>query len=187
MAPSPLRSSCISEIYSGRRLRRNTLSVSEHLLWTCYFPYSNLSQCKVNIIFLYFKIMKTKVCALSVICPLGILSGLRCLHSSHVSHQITFQSTVLKWWRVSGPQNWDPLLDLATAHLPSGSLTENKKVKWVVLFCFIGLPGWLSGKIYIYPSANAGDSRDAGSIPGSKRSPGVGNGNCSGILAWKIP
>ena len=28
---------------------------------------------------------------------------------------------------------------------------------------------------------------DAGSIPGSGRSPGVGNGNSSSILAWKIP
>ena len=82
-------------------------------------------------------------------CPLRILSGLCCLHSSHFSHQIAFQSTVLKWLRISGPQNCDPLLDLATAHLPSGSLTENKKVKWVVLFCFIGLPGWLSGNTYI--------------------------------------
>ena len=27
------------------------------------------------------------------------------------------------------------------------------------------------------PPANAGDTRDAGSIPGSGRSPGVGNGN----------
>ena len=33
--------------------------------------------------------------------------------------------------------------------------------------------------------ANAGDSRDAGSIPGSGRSPGVGNGS-SGILVWRI-
>ena len=31
--------------------------------------------------------------------------------------------------------------------------------------------------------ANAGDVRDAGSIPGSGRSPGEGNGT----LAWKIP
>ena len=28
-----------------------------------------------------------------------------------------------------------------------------------------------------YPPANAGDTRDAGLIPGSGRSPGVGNGN----------
>ena len=34
---------------------------------------------------------------------------------------------------------------------------------------------------------NVGDTRDAGSIPGSGRSPGVGNGNSSSILAWKIP
>ena len=34
---------------------------------------------------------------------------------------------------------------------------------------------------------NAGDTRDVGSIPGSGRSPGVGSGNHSRILAWKIP
>ena len=37
------------------------------------------------------------------------------------------------------------------------------------------------------PDANAGDTRDVGSIPGSGRSPGVGNGNHSSILAWGIP
>ena len=43
--------------------------------------------------------------------------------------------------------------------------------------------GFLGGSVVIYiyiyinPSANARDSRNAGSIPGSKRSPGVGNGN----------
>ena len=35
------------------------------------------------------------------------------------------------------------------------------------------------------PPANAGDIRDVGSIPGSGRSPGEGNGNHSSILAWK--
>ena len=34
------------------------------------------------------------------------------------------------------------------------------------------------------PPANAGDTRDAGLLPGSGRSHAVGNG-C--ILAWKIP
>ena len=33
--------------------------------------------------------------------------------------------------------------------------------------------------------ADAGDTRDAGSEPGSGRSPGVGNGNP--LLAWRIP
>ena len=35
--------------------------------------------------------------------------------------------------------------------------------------------------------ANAGDARDQDLIPGSGRSPGVGNGNPLSILAWKIP
>ena len=35
--------------------------------------------------------------------------------------------------------------------------------------------------------ANAGDTRDMGSIPGSGRSPGEGNGNPPSFLAWKIP
>ena len=36
------------------------------------------------------------------------------------------------------------------------------------------------------PPANTGDMRDAGSILGLGRSPGGGNGNHSGILAWNI-
>ena len=33
--------------------------------------------------------------------------------------------------------------------------------------------------------ANAGDLRDVGSIPGSRRSPGEGNGTHSSIFAWR--
>lgn len=47
----------------------------------------------------------------------------------------------------------------------------------------MGLPRWLSGK---ESASNAGDTGDAGSIPGSGRYPGVGNGNPLSI-AWKIP
>ena len=46
-----------------------------------------------------------------------------------------------------------------------------KKVQRVLY----GLPRWLSGKESL-PSS-AGDARDEGSIPGSGRSPGKGNGN----------
>ena len=35
--------------------------------------------------------------------------------------------------------------------------------------------------------ASACSAGDIGSIPGSGRSPGEGNGNHSGTLAWKIP
>ena len=37
------------------------------------------------------------------------------------------------------------------------------------------------------PPANAGEVRDADSVPGSGRSPGEGNGKHSSILAWRIP
>ena len=37
------------------------------------------------------------------------------------------------------------------------------------------------------PSVNAGDKRDAGSIPGSGRSPRAGHATHSSILAWRIP
>ena len=35
--------------------------------------------------------------------------------------------------------------------------------------------------------ASACNVEDLGSIPGSGRSPGEGNGNHSSVLAWKIP
>ena len=47
-----------------------------------------------------------------------------------------------------------------------------------------GLPRWHRGKD---PSVKAGDAEDPGLIPGSRRSPGVGNGNPLNILAWRIP
>ena len=40
-----------------------------------------------------------------------------------------------------------------------------------------GLPQWLSGK---ESTCNAGDTGHAGSIPGSRRSPGGGHGNTPG-------
>ena len=39
----------------------------------------------------------------------------------------------------------------------------------------------------VNPSANAGDIRDAGSIPGLGRSAGGGHATHSSILAWTIP
>ena len=37
------------------------------------------------------------------------------------------------------------------------------------------------------PLVNIGDARDTGLIPGLGRAPGVGNGNHSSIVAWRIP
>ena len=62
----------------------------------------------------------------------------------------------------------------------------------------LGLPtvmGFLGGTVVGNLPANAGDTGDSGSIPGSERSPGVGNGNplqysCLGNLkeggAWWV-
>ena len=50
--------------------------------------------------------------------------------------------------------------------------------------CSGGFPG---GVMVKNPSADAGDSGGAGSIPESGRSPGVGNGNHSGMLVLEIP
>ena len=44
-----------------------------------------------------------------------------------------------------------------------------------------GFPGGSDGK------ESAHSAGDLGSIPGSGRSPGEGNGNHSSILAWEIP
>ena len=46
--------------------------------------------------------------------------------------------------------------------------------------------GFPRGTVLKNPPANAGDTRDLGSIPGSGRSPGVGMATHSSILAWKI-
>ena len=51
--------------------------------------------------------------------------------------------------------------------------------------CNKGSPG---GSAVKNPPANAGDTADVGSMPGSgRRSPGEGNAAHSSILAWEIP
>ena len=49
---------------------------------------------------------------------------------------------------------------------------------------YMGFPGGTSGKEL---TASVRDVRDAGSIPGSRRSPGGRHSNHSTILAWRIP
>ena len=53
--------------------------------------------------------------------------------------------------------------------------------------CFYSFYCFLGGALVKNLPTNAEDPRDAGSIPGSGRSPGEGNGNPFCILAWKIP
>ena len=47
--------------------------------------------------------------------------------------------------------------------------------------------GFCSGSVVKNPPANAGDTEDAGSIPGSGRSPGGGNGNPLQYSCMKNP
>ena len=62
------------------------------------------------------------------------------------------------------------------------------KTKMIDIFSrrkdYYGLPG---GMVVKNPPANAGNARDKSSVLGSGRSPEVGNGNHSNILAWEIP
>ena len=87
-------------------------------------------------------------------------------------------------WDQTGKAGWP-------VHLCSSSISKEPIGTCVVLpfqkmelLWKWGFPGGVSGK---EPACNAGDPRDEGSIPGSGRSPGVGNGNPCHILAWKIP
>ena len=49
--------------------------------------------------------------------------------------------------------------------------------KVFVFFCWSLIKNFPSGAVVKNPPAKAGDARDLGSIPGSGRSPGEGNGN----------
>ena len=56
---------------------------------------------------------------------------------------------------------------------------ENIKVQENFVFYYPCKPrvGFLGGSVVKNLPANAGDGRDSSSIPGSGRSPGIGNGN----------
>ena len=61
-------------------------------------------------------------------------------------------------------------------------------VRYFLPWCL--LAPWASQVVPVVnnPPANAGDTRDEGSIPGSGRSPGVGNGDpLQHSFAWEIP
>ena len=70
---------------------------------------------------------------------------------------------------------------------------RNKVVFYILIFIdvfiyyyhILSISGGFPGSTMVHnPPASVGNARDVGLIPGSGRSPGVGNGS---ILAWKIP
>ena len=64
-------------------------------------------------------------------------------------------------------------------HVLPGLILQGKQIK--SMFLRKGFPGGSDGK------ESACSTEDPGSIPGSGRSPGEGNGNHSIILAWRTP
>ena len=59
----------------------------------------------------------------------------------------------------------------------------NDVINYIYMQLYIYVP--LGAQVIQNLPANAGDARDTGSIPGSGRSPGEGNGNP--LQVWKIP
>ena len=64
------------------------------------------------------------------------------------------------------------VLHLQPTSFPAASLALSPDLYLVFL-----LYGQIGGSMVKYPPANAGDSRDMGSVPGLGRSPGGGNGS----------
>ena len=57
------------------------------------------------------------------------------------------------------------------------TLSFNSQISWKICPYILSFGGFLYGLVVKNPPASAGDTGDAGLIPGSGRSPGVGNGN----------
>ena len=74
-------------------------------------------------------------------------------------------------WQKSNPEVWAALY-ASTSAWDSMVIMGNNL--FLLNICIAGFPG---GAVVKNPPANVGGARDAGSIPGSGRSPGVGNGN----------
>ena len=58
---------------------------------------------------------------------------------------------------------------------------------WVIFLQGLGLQGFSGGSMAKNLPANAGDTENASSIPGSGRSPGDGNGNPLQYSCLEIP
>ena len=89
------------------------------------------------------------------------------------------------WWRTGWPsvlQSWGRKESDMTERL------KGTELNWtLIIYYSLQTKGSPGGSVVKYPPLNTGDSGDMGFIPGSRRSPGVWNGNPSSILAWKIP
>ena len=86
------------------------------------------------------------------------------------------------WELVMGREAWRAVHGVAKSQTRLSDWTELDSISHCNCFCLTdGFPGGSDGK---ESTCNAGDQ---GSIPGSGRSSGQGNGNSFSVLDWKIP
>ena len=97
------------------------------------------------------------------------------LHCRHTLYCLSLQGG--PFW---GPRTVKLLLEMNHV-ICTNLLLKKKKKKTFPSNRFIGRPRWCNGK------KSTCQARDSILIPGLGRSPGEGNGNHSGILAWEIP
>ena len=99
-------------------------------------------------------------------------------HSSILAWEISWtgglqsmgsQESDMTWW-----SNHHPKIRLVFTFL--NVFGEEAKEEWYVMIC-ANYMKYTGGPVVKNPPANAGDTRDMGSIPGSGRSPEEGNGN----------
>ena len=111
--------------------------------------------------------------------------GLPCINLGEGNTNIRFLALCKIFSNAGRPRG----LFLQGLYLPSVALHSGlKKIFFFFFFTIVkhsmGLPDGSAGKD---SACDAGDTGDAGSIPGWARSPGGGNATHSSILAWKIP
>ena len=88
-------------------------------------------------------------------------------------------------WSWKAPQTTEQLsLGASAAKLMLQSPCSGPPALTIVIGQSPGFPGDSVAKSL---PDNAGDEGDAGSIPGSGRSPGEGNATHSSVLTWEIP
>ena len=122
------------------------------------------------------------VCVFLAQSSLTLCDPMDCSSLGSFVHGI-LQARILEWVAIpfsrgsSQPRDWTRVSCIVDRHFTVWATNQFYKFKPY----FLGFPGGSDGKASAY---NAGDP---GSIPGSGRSPGKGNGNPHSILAWRIP
>ena len=106
----------------------------------------------------------------------ALLTGLSCVwNATSISRGCLWQQSRHEWvWARKCPASRSPHKREFISFVPNNSLSISVHTYQELPACTVFYWRWLSGKEF---ACNAGDAGDAGSIPGSGRSPGGGHGN----------